>query len=33
MPDSNNKTRRERLEEREDAIIAAAHDEFVENGF
>jgi AcrR family transcriptional regulator len=33
MPDSNNKTRRERLEEREDNIIAAAHDEFVENGF
>jgi len=33
VPDSNNKTRRERLEEREDAIIAAAHDEFVENGF
>jgi AcrR family transcriptional regulator len=33
MPDSNNKTRRERLEEREDTIIAAAHDEFVENGF
>ena len=33
MPDSNNKTRRERLEEREDAIIAAAHDEFVNNGF
>jgi AcrR family transcriptional regulator len=33
MPNSNNKTRRERLEEREEAIIAAAHDEFVENGF
>jgi AcrR family transcriptional regulator len=33
MPNSNNKTRRERLEEREDAIITAAHDEFVENGF
>ena len=33
MPNSNQKTRRERLEEREDAIIAAAHDEFVENGF
>ena len=33
MPHSNNKTRRERLEEREDAIVAAAHDEFVENGF
>jgi AcrR family transcriptional regulator len=33
MPNSNNKTRRERLEEREDAIVAAAHDEFVRNGF
>lgn len=33
MTQSNNKTRRERLEEREDAIIAAAHDEFVEHGF
>jgi len=33
VPDSNNKTRRERLEEREHTIIAAAHDEFVENGF
>ena len=33
MPDSNNKTRRERLQEREDAIISAAHDEFVKNGF
>jgi TetR/AcrR family fatty acid metabolism transcriptional regulator len=33
MPNSNNKTRRERLEEREDAIVAAAHDEFVKNGF
>lgn len=33
MPDANIKTRRERLEEREEAIIAAAHDEFVENGF
>lgn len=33
MPNSNNKTRRERLEEREEAIVAAAHDEFVENGF
>jgi len=33
MPNSNNKTRRERLEEREEAIIAAAHDEFVKNGF
>lgn len=33
MPNSNNKTRRERLEEREDAILAAAHDEFVKNGF
>jgi TetR/AcrR family fatty acid metabolism transcriptional regulator len=30
MPNSINKTRRERLE---DAIIAAAHEEFVENGF
>lgn len=33
MPHANNKTRRERLEEREEAIVAAAHDEFVENGF
>ena len=33
MTNPNNKTRRERLEEREDAIIAAAHDEFVEHGF
>ena len=33
MPNSNNTTRRERLEQREEAIIAAAHDEFVENGF
>jgi TetR/AcrR family fatty acid metabolism transcriptional regulator len=33
MPNSNNKTRRERLEEREDAIVAAAHDEFVTKGF
>jgi AcrR family transcriptional regulator len=33
MADSNHKTRRMRLEEREAAIIAAAHDEFVENGF
>jgi len=33
MTNSNSKTRRERLEEREDAIINAAHDEFVENGF
>lgn len=33
MPNANIKTRRERLEEREEAIIAAAHDEFVENGF
>ena len=33
MPNLSNKTRRERLEEREDAIVAAAHDEFVKNGF
>jgi len=33
MPDSNNKTRRERLQAREEAITSAAHDAFVENGF
>lgn len=33
MANSNNKTRRERLEEREGAILAAAHDEFVRHGF
>jgi len=33
MPDTNHLTRRERLEEREETIIAAAHAEFVANGF
>lgn len=33
MPDTNQLTRRERLEEREETIIAAAHAEFVANGF
>ena len=33
MPDTNNKTRREKLEAREEAILSAAHDEFVEHGF
>jgi len=33
MPDANHVTRRQRLEEREETIIAAAHAEFVANGF
>ncbi len=33
MPDANHLTRRQRLEAREETIIAAAHAEFVANGF
>jgi len=33
MPEPNNQTRRQRLEAREESIIAAAHEEFLENGF
>ena len=33
MPEPNNQTRRQRLEAREDSIIAAAREEFLENGF
>jgi TetR/AcrR family fatty acid metabolism transcriptional regulator len=33
MTGTNSKTRRQRLEEKESAIISAAHEEFVENGF
>jgi len=33
MPDGNIRTRRQRLEEREESIVAAAHEEFVEKGF
>jgi len=33
MPSDNSQTRRQRLEEREETILAAAHAEFVENGF
>jgi len=32
MAEPNNQTRRQRLEAREESIIAAAHEEFVENG-
>jgi len=33
MPEPNNQTRRQRLEAREETIIAAAREEFLENGF
>jgi AcrR family transcriptional regulator len=33
MPNDTSRTRRQRLEEREETIIAAAHAEFVEHGF
>ena len=33
MPETNTKTRRQRLEAREDAIVQGAHAEFVANGF
>jgi AcrR family transcriptional regulator len=33
MPEPKNQTRRQRLEAREESIIAAAHEEFLENGF
>ena len=33
MAESINQTRRQRLEAREESIIAAAHEEFIENGF
>lgn len=33
MPETNHQTRRQRLEAREDSIIRAAHEEFLEHGF
>lgn len=33
MPDQNAQTRRQRLEAREETIVTAAHDEFIEHGF
>lgn len=33
MPNGNNQTRRQRLEAREEAIVSAAHEEFVKHGF